>query len=98
MTGDQIVTDYPHTLLAEDVSDGLRFAGRSFVTLRGPRECFGQKLAHLAAKRPPLTGLRRSRAPWVKPELVVGVRHLRGEGAFRPATVQTVVGEPLERR
>jgi hypothetical protein len=31
----------------------------------------------------------RREAQWVKPKLVVGVRHLRGPGALRHATVQT---------
>jgi DNA ligase D-like protein (predicted ligase) len=79
----------PIALLAQEASDGLRFAGGAFITLRGrERACFGEKLARLAADRPPLPMLRRREASWVKPELVVGVRHLRGPGALRHATVQ----------
>ena len=84
-------TGAPIALLAEDAVDGLRFAGGAFITLDGrQRERFGNKLARLAATRPPLPGLSARDAQWVKPELVVGVRHLRGPGALRHATVQTV--------
>src|SRR5205085_2870671 len=79
----------PIALLAEDAGDGLRFAGGAFITLRSrERERFGEKLARLVADRPPLPMLRRRAAEWVRPELVVGVRHLRGPGALRHATVQ----------
>jgi bifunctional non-homologous end joining protein LigD len=79
----------PIALLAEDAPDGLPFAGGAFITLQGrSREVFGKKLARLAADRPPLPSLRRRGAQWVKPEMVVGVRHLRGTGALRHATVR----------
>jgi hypothetical protein len=69
----------------------LRFAGGAFITLDGrQREQFREKLARLAASRPPEPGLSRREAQWVKPKLVVGVRHLRGPGALRHATVQTL--------
>jgi ATP-dependent DNA ligase len=84
-------TGAPIALLAEDAADRLRFAGGAFITLDGrQREQFRQKLARLAASRPPLPGLSRREARWVKPEMVVGVRHLRGPGALRHATVQTL--------
>lgn len=64
-------TGAPIALLAEDVADGLRFAGGAFVTLQGRmRERFGEKLARLSANRPPLAGLSGRDAQWVKPELV----------------------------
>ena len=79
----------PIALLAEEAADGLRFAGGAFITLReGLRERFSEKLARLSADRPALPALRRREANWVKPELVVGVRHLRGTGALRHATAQ----------
>jgi hypothetical protein len=82
-------TGAPIALLAEDAPDGLPFAGDAFITLQGGmQERFGEKLGRLAAKRPPLPGLGSRDARWVKPELVVGVRHLRGNGALRHATVQ----------
>jgi DNA ligase D-like protein (predicted ligase) len=82
-------TGSPIALLAEDAPDGLRFAGGAFITLRGQmRDRFRQSLSRFAASRPPLPGLRRREAQWIRPELVVGVRHLRGPGALRHATVQ----------
>ena len=82
-------TGAPIALLAEDAADGLRFPGGAFITLKDrQRERFGDKLARLAASRPPVPGFRGREAQWVKPELVVGVCHLRGTGALRHATVQ----------
>jgi DNA ligase D-like protein (predicted ligase) len=79
-------------LLAEDASDGLRFAGGAFITLPGrTRERFGERLARLAADRPALPTLRRRTAQWVRPGLVVSVRHLRGNGTLRHATVNSLV-------
>jgi ATP-dependent DNA ligase len=81
----------PIALLAEDAADGLHFAGGAFITLHGrTRERFRERLSRLATDRPPIPGLRRRPARWVKPELVVGVRHLRGPGALRHATVTSV--------
>jgi bifunctional non-homologous end joining protein LigD len=86
-------TGSPIALLAQDAADGLRFAGGAFITLRGAlRQRFGERLARLAVDRPALPGLRQRAAQWVKPELVVGVRHLRGTGALRHATVQSIEG------
>jgi hypothetical protein len=82
-------TGAPIALLAEDGADRLRFAGGPFITLDGrQREQFRERFAPLAANRPPLPGLGGREAQWVKPEMVVGVRHLRGPGALRHATVQ----------
>ena len=39
---------------------------------------------------PPIPALRKRGAQWVRPELVVGVRHLRGSGPLRHPTVQSV--------
>jgi ATP-dependent DNA ligase len=51
-------TGAPIALLAEDAADGLRFAGGAFITLDGrQRERFRERLARLAASRPPLPGL-----------------------------------------
>ena len=82
----------PIALLAENAPDGLRFAGGAFITLQGRnRELFGKKLMRLTAAHPALPGLRRREAQWVKPELVVAVRHLRGTGVLRHATVQELL-------
>jgi hypothetical protein len=63
----------------------------SFISLQGRvRERFGERLSKLGVDRPPIPGLRRRPAQWVKPELVVGVRHLRGPGALRHTTVTSL--------
>ena len=46
-------------------------------------------MARLSTDRSPIPALRKRGAQWIKPELVVGVRHLRGSGGLRRATVQT---------
>jgi hypothetical protein len=48
------------------------------------------RLARLTAERSPIPALRKRNARWVKLELVVRVRHLRGTGALPHATVQEV--------
>jgi len=81
-------TGSPMTLLAEDAPDGLRFAGGAFIALCCQmRERFSANLSRLAASRPPLPGLRRREAQWIKPELVVSVRRLPGPGALRHVAV-----------
>jgi ATP-dependent DNA ligase len=58
-------TGAPIALLAEDAADGFRFAGGAFIALDGrQREQFQEKLARLAASRPPLPGLSRREAQW----------------------------------
>jgi hypothetical protein len=44
----------------------------------------------LSTDRAPIPSVRKRDAHWLKPELVVGVRHLRGSGGLRHATVQSV--------
>jgi DNA ligase D-like protein (predicted ligase) len=88
-------TGSPIALLAQDAADGLRYAGGAFINLdQQTRERFREKLRRLATDRPVLPELRRRATQWVKPELVVGVRHLGGERALRHATVQSINGRP----
>ena len=48
-----------------------------------------QRMAALAADVPACPELRRERgARWVKPQLVVGVKHLKGTGGLRHASVR----------
>jgi len=47
-------------------------------------------VARLNTDRSPIPALRKRGAQWIKPELIVGVRHLRGSGALRHATVQSL--------
>jgi hypothetical protein len=47
-------------------------------------------VVRLGTDRSPIPALRKRGAKWIKPELVVGVRHLRGGGALRHATVYSL--------
>jgi hypothetical protein len=72
----------------------LQFAGGAVFALHGPqRGDLRDRLARLGVDRAPIPALRKRGAQWVKPELVVGVRHLRGTGALRHATVQELRDE-----
>jgi ATP-dependent DNA ligase len=76
-------------LLAYQSDEGLSYAGGAFVALKAAeRGALHDRLARLTADRSPISALRKHDARWVKPELIVGVRHLRGDGTLRHATVQ----------
>ena len=81
----------PVALLAREEESGLRYAGGAFFALRAPqREALSDRLERLTAPKPAIPALRRRGARWVKPELVVGVKHLRGSGGLRHATVRSI--------
>ena len=81
----------PVALLAREEENGLRYAGGAFFALRGPqREALSDRLERLTSAKPAIAALRRRGARWVKPELVVGVKHLRGSGGLRHATVRSI--------
>jgi hypothetical protein len=67
--------------------DSYRAGGAFFALKAAQRGALRDRLARLAADRAPIASLRKRGALWVKPELIVGVRHLRGNGALRHATV-----------
>jgi hypothetical protein len=76
-------------LLARQDDQGLSFAGGAFFALKGAhRVALSARLPRLSTDRSPIPALRKREAKWIKPELIVGVRHLRGAGALRHATVQ----------
>jgi bifunctional non-homologous end joining protein LigD len=72
-------TAAPIVLLARDEDDdGLRFAGGAFFALKAAhRNALRERVARLTADRSPIPALRKRAAQWIKPELVVGVRHRR---------------------
>ena len=75
-------------LLARQDEEGLRYAGGAFFALKAAsRDALRDRVARLSTDRSPIPALRKRAALWIKPELVVGVRHLRGAGAFRHATL-----------
>ena len=81
----------PVALLAREEESGLRYAGGAFFALRGPqREALSERLDRLTSSKSAIPALRRRGARWVKPELVVGVKHLRGSGGLRHATVRSI--------
>jgi hypothetical protein len=71
----------PVALLARQDEGGLRYAGGAFFALKAPhRETLRDRVARQSTDWSPIPALRKRGALWVKPELVVGVRHLRGIG------------------
>jgi hypothetical protein len=69
----------------------LRVCRKAMITLTArDRERLGASIERLAAPRSPIAALRKAPALC---ELVVGVRHLRGSGGLRHATVNSFVEE-----
>jgi ATP-dependent DNA ligase len=83
----------PLALLARDTEEGLVYAGSAFVTLRAPhRDAFWIRTEALKVPKPVCPELRRTKASYVRPELRVRARHLRGEGMLRHASLQAIIG------
>lgn len=81
----------PVAVLARPDGDALAYAGTAFVGLAGDeRRAFWRAVEPLAVHRPALPGLRRKETIWLRPELVARVRHLRGEGHLRHASVKAL--------
>lgn len=69
----------------------MRYAGRAFFALKGqPRERRRGRMERLALDRSPIASLKRRDALWLVPEVTVIVRHLKGAGAVRHATVKGI--------
>jgi ATP-dependent DNA ligase len=69
----------PVALLARQSAEGLSYAGAggAFFALKdAQRGALRDRMACLTADRSPIPALRKRDARWLKPELVVGVRHL----------------------
>ena len=94
-----VVLGYEHepgqaafALLAREEAGRLIYAGSAFITLGGAEgERFWSRTAHVATGKPALKELRTRRAQWLKPELRVRVRHLKGGDKLRHATVSGVL-------
>ena len=81
----------PLALLARETPEGLEYAGSAFVTLGGAdRERFWRAMDRLACEQPALASKSRS-AQWVRPELRVRAKQLRGAGKLRHATLSGIV-------
>jgi bifunctional non-homologous end joining protein LigD len=77
--------------LAKAEATCLTCAGAAFIALQeDAREAFSAKLNELAAAAPSIPWLRNRDARWVKPELVVRVKHLAGARLLRHATVRAI--------
>jgi DNA ligase D-like protein (predicted ligase) len=77
-------------LLARPHAQGLVYAGAAFIALPAEqREALHNELERLTAQQCPL-GFRMPGARWVKPKLLVRVRHLTGSNYLRHATVREI--------
>jgi bifunctional non-homologous end joining protein LigD len=82
----------PAALLARSEPGGLVYAGSAFVTLPEPlRDRFWQLIEALAIDSPTLPMKAGPGVRWVRPELRVKARHLRGAGKIRHATLTGLV-------
>lgn len=81
--------DAPATLLvATEQGGSLIYAGRVMNTLGGrARDAFWAKLEARHVTSPTVRGIKRKGVQWVRPEIRVKVRHLRGEETLRHATM-----------
>jgi len=79
----------PMAILARETDDGLAFAGAAVFAMKGSdREKMTAQFDRLEVKRSPLKLWRRSDARWIRPKLWVTVKHLRGAGPLRHASVK----------
>lgn len=79
----------PATLfVASENAGGLAYAGRVMNTLGGrARDAFWTRLEARHATSPAVQAIKRKGVQWVRPEIRVKVRHLRGEEMLRHATM-----------
>jgi bifunctional non-homologous end joining protein LigD len=67
----------------------IRFAGTAFLTLTGDaREQLLNRIARLPSVKAAAVVPKVRQPEWVKPEIMVRVRHLQGGDTLRHATVQ----------
>ena len=77
----------PVALLAREEHGRLHSAGGAFIGLSGEeREAFWACVTTLGTDRPAVE-LRRKNAIWLRPEMRVTVKHLKGSGGLRHASV-----------
>ena len=86
----------PVALLARETEDHrLEYAGAAMVTFaEEEREKFWRANERLKTERPALHMEPRPNTSWLKPEMRVMVRHLRGEEMLRHATVKSISNLP----
>jgi ATP-dependent DNA ligase len=82
----------PWALLASDRDGRLAFAGPAVLNPpQALRAASRERMAALALAKPPLRGLKRKSAQWLKPELRVRVKHLKAKGILRHASVKGLI-------
>jgi bifunctional non-homologous end joining protein LigD len=93
-TGDRA----PVALLARETEDKrLEYVGAAMVTFsEEERELFWRANERLKTKTPALHMDPRPETSWLRPEMRVNVRHLRGEETLRHATVKSIAYLPPE--
>jgi DNA ligase D-like protein (predicted ligase) len=85
----------PVALLARLTSEGLEYAGAAMVTLADPeREAFWRANELLKTERPALPMALRKETSWLRPEMKVRARFMRGEEMLRHATVRAIAELP----
>jgi bifunctional non-homologous end joining protein LigD len=90
----------PVALLARETDDRrLEYAGAAMVTFaESERERFWRTMERLATDKSPLHMKQPSESSWVRPEIRLRVRHLRGEEMLRHATVKGISYLPPEKK
>jgi DNA ligase D-like protein (predicted ligase) len=82
----------PTALLARETQAGLEYAGSAMVTLADPdRETFWRMNEQLKVDRPALAMESRRETSWLRPEMRVRARYLKGEEMLRHATVKALL-------
>ena len=75
-------------LLARETADGLDYAGGAMITLsERERERFWRASEELTITKPPLPMGKRPGVQWVRPELRLRVKYLKGADKLRHATL-----------
>ncbi len=86
----------PTALLAREEDGELAYAGGAMVTLAEPyRDRFWRGVERLNSPAPPVAGLTQSDAQWLRPEMRVRARYLKGSDKLRHATLKVILDEAV---
>jgi bifunctional non-homologous end joining protein LigD len=90
----------PVALLARETDDRrLEYVGAAMVTFaESERERFWRAMERLSTETPPIHMKAPRESSWVRPDIRVRVRHLRGEEMLRHATVKSLSYMPPARK
>jgi bifunctional non-homologous end joining protein LigD len=82
---------YRRTGLGREANGELQFAGTAFLTLSGePRNVLQARTEKLSVTQAAIKLPKVRKPQWLKPELIVRVRHLAGGDTLRHATVKSL--------